>query len=377
VGLISRSEQRALTGSFFPLVPQPAYYALADGPPDCFRYGSSRIGVLARARRIRQRRSLPGGLTPRRAVGRPRDDAVSTYFIRHRHIDPFVHLAMAVLCVATRGARRSNATEFIRPRLRHLAIGVLSIVFAYAPSTSNGSYPGGARASFVEVLSGGEHDAPSPSTVPLHSIPYARVTRFDSHARPLGRAPRRSSGSAPRGYEQFVSGIAEGGTARFSNRTKLARATDRCGLLFAAPITVQPRSTTRTRGDASRELVVAREYGDDRDQAPHGSGSGARPHIATCSDGRNESKPAVVPWAPGQIPHPYPIRSRGRMAADLAVGGTFDPVFAQADVRVGGRLLPPSRTRPDRPSTARVRFPFPFHGRFRAGGSTWRPAARS
>jgi len=131
--------QRSATGSFFSST-QLAYYALADGPPGCFRYGFGRgIGCLyEHGEYVRAR--LATGYGFREALG------VSVRRLAVHSIDIANAAPLALLCPAGAWLMRDNRS------VRVLFYACLGLMLAYAPFYFDGSYPGGGTRLFAELL---------------------------------------------------------------------------------------------------------------------------------------------------------------------------------------------------------------------------------
>lgn len=131
--------QRAATGSFFGST-QLAYYALADGPPGCFRYGFGRgIGCLyEHGDYVRAR--LANGYGVREALG------VTLRRLAVHSIDIANAAPLALLVPA--GAWFSRADR----RVRAIFFACLGLMFAYSPFYFDGSYPGGGTRLFADLL---------------------------------------------------------------------------------------------------------------------------------------------------------------------------------------------------------------------------------
>jgi len=131
--------QRSATGSFFAST-QLAYYALADGPPGCFRYGFGReVGCLyEHGEYVRAR--LAGGYGLREALG------VTVRRLAVHSIDIANAAPLALLCPV--GAWLARADR----RVRVLFYGCLGFMLAYAPFYFDGSYPGGGTRLFADLL---------------------------------------------------------------------------------------------------------------------------------------------------------------------------------------------------------------------------------
>ncbi|MEI9941224.1 MAG: hypothetical protein WDO69_28735 [Pseudomonadota bacterium] len=131
--------QRSATGSFFAST-QFAYYALADGPPGCFRYGFGKgIGCLyEHGEYVRAR--LADGYGLREALG------VTLRRLAVHTIDIANAAPLAVLCPVGAWLARDNRA------VRALLYACLGLMLAYAPFYFDGSYPGGGTRLFADVL---------------------------------------------------------------------------------------------------------------------------------------------------------------------------------------------------------------------------------
>jgi hypothetical protein len=131
--------QHAATGSYWAST-QLAYYAAADGPPGCFRYGfGQNIGCLfEHGDYVRAR--LPHGYGFREAAG------VTLRRLAIHGIDIANAAPLSLLCPL--GAWLGRRDRGVRT----LFFGSLSIMLAYAPFYFDGSYPGGGARLFAEAL---------------------------------------------------------------------------------------------------------------------------------------------------------------------------------------------------------------------------------
>jgi len=131
--------QRAATGSYWAST-QLAYYALADGPPDCFRYGFGRgIGCLfEHGDYVRAR--LANGYGLGEAV------SVTVRRLAVHSIDIANAAPLALLCPV--GAWHARADR----RVRAIFVGCLGLMLAYAPFYFDASYPGGGARLFADLL---------------------------------------------------------------------------------------------------------------------------------------------------------------------------------------------------------------------------------
>lgn len=119
---------------------QRAYYALSDGPADCFRYGfGAGIGCLGEhGDFVRDR--LPRGYGFVAAIATTSRRLVT-------HLVDAGNLELLAILIPI-GALRARHTA----RGRVLALAVLTIVAAYAPFYFDGNYPGGGARFYADVL---------------------------------------------------------------------------------------------------------------------------------------------------------------------------------------------------------------------------------
>jgi hypothetical protein len=131
--------QKLATGSLFGSA-QIAYYALADGPPGCFRYGfGSGIGCWFEHGDF-VRAHLRDGYGPLEALG-------STLRRLALHTSDICNVAPLALVVPF-------AIRFgwsMRP-MRLVAAGVVGVILGYAPFYFDGNYPGGGARLFADAL---------------------------------------------------------------------------------------------------------------------------------------------------------------------------------------------------------------------------------
>jgi len=178
--------QRSATGSFFGST-QLAYYALADGPPGCFRYGFGRgIGCLfEHGEYVRAR--LSAGYGAREALG------VTIRRLAVHSIDIANAAPLALLCPV--GAWLARDTRAVRV----LFFGCLGFMLAYAPFYFDGSYPGGGARLFADLLPL-EHVLLAIALVRLEwtfvALPFALIG-FACHASFAHRALAEREGGRP------------------------------------------------------------------------------------------------------------------------------------------------------------------------------------
>ncbi|MEO6599407.1 MAG: hypothetical protein ABIQ16_06005 [Polyangiaceae bacterium] len=131
--------QHAATGSYWSST-QLSYYALADGPPGCFRYGFGRgIGCLfEHGDYVRAR--LQDGYGLREAA------SVTVRRLAVHSIDIANAAPLSMLCFVGAWQARGDA------RLRAIFGACIGLMLAYAPFYFDASYPGGGARLFADVL---------------------------------------------------------------------------------------------------------------------------------------------------------------------------------------------------------------------------------
>ncbi len=229
--------QHAATGSWLSSS-QLRYYALADGPPGCFRYGFGHgIGCryehadFVRAHLTHGYGLLAAlGTTGRRLAWHTLD------------IDNLAPLALLVPYAMIAGWRR--------PGIRVLTLGTLGVIAAYAPFYFDGSYPGGGARMFAEAL-------PLEQVLLAWALLELRAARF---AAPLALAGFAFHAS----YAHRALSVREGGRPMFEPSV-LARAGIHHGLVFVDTDHGFNLGFVPGAFDAKRGIVVARWRGDAHD----------------------------------------------------------------------------------------------------------------
>jgi hypothetical protein len=352
-------EQRAVTGAFF-VSSQSAYYAVADGPPGCFRYGfGTGIGCL-HEHGAYVASVLPDGLgwgvaavtTLRR---------LRVHLIDVANAEPLVLLAIAAPFLARRHHRDGSG---IRPRrVASLAAASTLLIGAYVPFYFNGSYPGGGARFFADAL---------PLEHVLIAVAVAQLTDRFSRMPELafGRAAAQVCAIALAGFgvhasfEHLQLRDREGGRPFFEPAIVEKAKVDH-GLLFTSTDHAFNLAYDPNSRDATRAMVVAREYGDDRDRQIWEK-LGHPPSYRYVFDGRDSTSPALIPWATPPPTRPFRFEAEAEWPPMSQSGGYFEPVFAKGTCAWGGRLLAIRTTKTD-PFSGTISFPVPFAGRFRIG----------
>jgi hypothetical protein len=230
--------QWATTGSVVTST-QHAYYAVADGPPNCFRYGFGRgIGCLFEHGSYVEKR-LPQG------YGLGQSIYVTLLRLRWHALDVLnVELLFPVVILSLYFAARRATT-------RLLTAVVVVHVLAYLPFYFDGSYPGGGARFFSDII-------------PLE---LCLVAGFFVHHR-LSRwlFPLSLFGFALHGaFEHLQLRNRDGGRPMFEADFLKAQGITR-GLVFVDTdhgflLGHEPRTTTK-----KSDLVVARHHGDAHDR---------------------------------------------------------------------------------------------------------------
>lgn len=133
--------QHAATGALG-LSSQRAYYAVADGPPGCFRYGfGAGIGCVGEHHDF-VAAHLARGYGALEAIG------TTARRLKQHLVDPLNAEPLALLVVL--GA--ALAIRSTGSRARVLALAVIAQIAAYSPFYFDGNYPGGGARFFADVL---------------------------------------------------------------------------------------------------------------------------------------------------------------------------------------------------------------------------------
>ncbi len=229
--------QRATTGSFWGST-QLAYYALADGPPGCFRYGfGPRIGCLfEHGEYVRAR--LPNGYGPSQAL-RVTLRRLAVHSIDIANAAP---LALLIPAGAWLGRKaRGVPTIFF---------GCLGLVLAYAPFYFDASYPGGGARLFADLL-------PLEHVLLALAVVHLRLRAF---ALPLSLAGFALHAS----FSHRALAEREGGRPMFETEV-LTRAHVTHGLIFVDTDHGFNLGHDPGQANAQRGLVIARYEHDAHD----------------------------------------------------------------------------------------------------------------
>ena len=363
-------QQRAVTGVAF-LSSQAAYYAIADGPPGCFRYGfGSGIGCL-HEHGAYVADVLPNGLDAKAAFS-VLLRRLRLHVIDVANLEPVTLLVVAAPFFAwfrgspspAESAARSRRSRAEARRTALLCLAVLLIVLAYVPFYFDGSYAGGGARFFADVL---------PLEHVLVATCLALIVERAAKRWPSVDLPRASAllGAvclAAFGvhtvFEHRMMRERDGGRPFFEPQALTDAKVDR-GLLFVGTDHAFNLAYDPAARDPERGIVVAREFGDDRDRLVWERLGRPVAHRYVF-EGRDLSEPAVVPWSAGPPPTPYRFEAEAEWPPIRQTGGALEPVFAHGTCAWGGRFLAVN-SEPDRPFEGTISFPVPAEGTYRIG----------
>jgi len=341
--------QKAATGSFLRST-QLAYYALADGPPGCFRWGFG-AGVGCRFEHGDfVKRHLRDGFGLLAAL---RTTLERTLW----HSFDVANLAPAALLVPWVAWR-----ERARAGVRWVAVAILGVMAVYVPFYYPGSYPGGGARFFADAL-------PLEHALLGLALVVLRLERFAPASLLFGFALSTV-------HSHVALAEREGGRPMFERRevAHLGK-----GLVFTTTDHGFDLGHDPAQRDPRRGLIVARGYGDAHDRllwerlgrppttvrydySPDTGRVGIRPYLPAAAPYRWE---AEVEWPPLAVSagwaHPdfRPCLSAGRgmhlrpaptAAVDLELGvpsggdyavtlGWMADPGARLSVAVGGRSV--------------------------------------
>jgi hypothetical protein len=302
--------QHAATGSWFESS-QIRYYALADGPPGCFRYGFGKgIGCRVEHEEF-VRAHLEHGYGFVQALGTS-GRRLMLHTLDIANFEPFALLvAYAMLC-----SRRERG-------LGWLTLGTLGVMLAYAPFYFDGSYPGGGARMFADVLPL-EHVLLAWALVQLCAARFAlplALAGFALHASYDHRELRDREGGRP----MFEPGV-------------LARAGVDHGLVLVGTDHGFNLGFSPDVHDAFHHVLVARER-DDAHDAVLWQRLGKPPaylyHYAPFSPG---ARPSVTPYRP-ELSSTLRFEAENEWPPLAVHGGWVRPDFSSARCASGGRGL--------------------------------------
>jgi len=370
-------EQHAVTGAYF-TSSQMAYYAVADGPPGCFRYGfGAGIGCL------HEHGDYVASVLPHgfgwRAAFLTTLHRLLLHLLDIANAEPLALLAFSAPILALLHLRRGGVDDRTARSCRRvlaLSLALPSIVLAYAPFYFDGSYPGGGARFFADVLPV-EHALMAASiaflvrarAAPAASVePRGTATREDRFVRWASAVAALSLlGFGVRAAFEHRSLRDREGGRPFFEPSVLAKAHVNHGLIFTGTDHAFNLAYDPEARDAHSQLVVAREYGDDRDRLLW-ERLGEPDAYRYSFDGSDAKlPPTVARWTAGPTPHPYRYEAEAEWPPLDQSGGHFDPIFARGTCAWGGRLLAIRTEATDQPFRGTISFPVPSPGRYRVG----------
>lgn len=137
--LLLLAHQYAATGQLF-ASSQTAYYAVADGPPGCFRYGfGAGIGCVGEHGEFVER-NLPHGYGAYAATATTLR-RLKQHLLDAGNTEPFFLVVLYGSFLAWR-----------TPERRWIPLGILAQILAYVPFYFDGNYPGGGARFYADVL---------------------------------------------------------------------------------------------------------------------------------------------------------------------------------------------------------------------------------
>jgi hypothetical protein len=326
-------EQRIATGTWLGST-QLAYYALADSPPDCFRYGFGagigcrfEHGDFVLAHLAHGYGALAAfGTTLRRLKMHLADAGNAELF------SPVLVFALARALGTGKG--------------RLAAVGVLGIVLAYAPFYFDGNYPGGGARLFSDVL-------PLEHALLAWGLVRLGIARV---ALPLAFAGFALHTS----YDHLKLARREGGRPMFEARV-LADAGVRRGLVFVDTDHGFSLGHDPGKDDPESGVVVARRRNDAHDTILwERLGRPSAFSYAFAPDGA-ESTPHVERLALTAT-GPLRFEAEGEWPPLAVSGGSVVPVFPPCASGRRALSIEPSLAAP---ATMRIEIVAPTPGRYR------------
>ena len=309
IGLLAY-HQHAATGEWFSSA-QMHYYALADGPPGCFKYGFGASVGCVHEHGDFVRAYLADGFGIWQAL------ITSSHRLSWHTLDlaNFEVLWLVLPYAVFRG--------YQRPPVRLLALGSVGIMLVYAPFYFNGSYPGGGARFYADVL-------PLEHVLVAWGLGQLGAFRLALPLALVGFAVHAS-------HAHRALAMRDGGVPMFS-RTALAEHGVKKGLVLVNTdhgfnLGFDPKAL-----DASRQTVVARYRGDSHDRV-------LWEHLGRPPVYRYE----FAPWSASPGPHIVPLDLTLDRALSFEAeaewpplnvsGGHAVPVHTAAHCASQGRVL--------------------------------------
>jgi hypothetical protein len=350
--------QHAATGSFLGST-QLRYYALADGPPGCFRYGfGPGIGCLHEHGDF-VRQNLPNGLDARAALG-VLGRRLWLHLSDVQNAWPLGLLVPLALWVGRRDAG-----------VRLLGIAILFLIVAYTPFYFDGNYPGGGARMFAEAL-------------PLEHVLLAWLAMRITLLRFVPAIALGGFALHTGGYHRALT-EREGGHPMFEPHV-LANANVRSGLVFVESDHGFALGHVPGARDANTELIVARRHEDARDHALFVALG--RPPTFRYTRAMDSSPARIEPFV---VPESDDLEAEADWPPLAVRGGWVDATYPSASCLAGSGALAlhPSGTGPVEVDLELVpgdsvmvlaRFvalaPGPVRVRLEVGGVGWEGAGR-
>lgn len=303
-------EQRYAAGSWL-VSSQAAYYAVADAPAGCFRYGfGSGIGCRFEHGDF-VRAHLEHGYGFSAALG-------TTLRRLKMHLGDAANLELFAPVLVYALVR-----SFRERKGRLAAVGVLGIVAAYAPFYFDGNYPAGGARFYADAL-------PLEHALVAWALVDLRLASFAIPAALFGFALHTS-------YDHRKLAAREGGRPMFESPALAKWGIER-GLVFVSTDHGFNLGFDPGARDAGRSIVVARRRGDDHDALLWerlGRPSAYRYEFDPRGDASVPSL-APIPELASREPN-HRFEAEAEWPPLLVSGGSAEPVFAPC--ASGGRAL--------------------------------------
>ncbi len=335
--LLLATEQRVATGAWLEPT-QLAYYAVADGPPGCFRYGfGPSIGCLFEHGDF-VRAHLAHGYGVLAALGTTLR-RLKMHLSDAGNLELFFAALVYSMAAALRGGRGRLA-----------AMGVLGIVLVYVPFYFDGNFPGGGARFYADAL-------------PLEHVLLA----WGLHRLQLARValPAALAGfSLHTAYDHRRLADREGGRPLFEESALLAAGVHR-GLVFVDTDHGFNLGHDPGARSASTSVVVARRRGDAHDAILWDQLG--RPHafVYEVSTTSQRAAPRVLSLTLG-LARTVRLEAEAEWPPLSVEGGFVEPVFpACASGHRALALRPPSAA-----GRMRLEVAAPSPGRYRIT-TTW------
>lgn len=358
--------QRSVTGAWLSSS-QRMYYALSDGPRDCFRWGFGRAGCVYEHGEFVSAR-LPRGFGLVEALGTTLR-RLRMHLLDVANLEPLALLVLVPLARLRGAAKRSPAV------VAALALIGLHVV-AYLPFYFDGNYPGGGARLFADLL---------PVEHALLAIGVARLVSAPRYTRAaFGLVALSLAGFAVHAaFDHLKLADRDGGRPMFEPDL-VARANVTGGLVFVDT----DHGFNLGHDPAARikdGLVVARLRNDDRDRLlydrldhpttylykfeipPVVAGApGAPAPVAPGAPAGSPpplAQPALVPWAPAALGETLRFEAEAEWPVLAQSGGFAVPVFTEACAS-GSKALLLTPSPLEGVARATIAVPVPQAGRY-------------